>query len=112
MRRLGLFVLLLIGFGLVATLYVVKTRTQSAYQEVVRLEKALAQEQAAIAVLNAEIAHLESPERLRALSEQYLDLRPTRADQMIDLDDLVVRVPLRPAEVGDDVSQVSGDGGQ
>ena len=98
MRRLGMFMLLLIGFALVAALYVVKTRTQSAYQELVRLEKALADEEAAIAVLGAEIAHLESPERLRELSEAYLELRPTSASQMITLDDLVVRVPRRPEE--------------
>jgi cell division protein FtsL len=106
MRRLGMFILLLIGFALVAALYVVKTRTQSAYQELVRLEKALAAEEAAIAVLGAEIAHLESPERLRALSEEYLDLRPTSASQMITLDDLVVRVPRRPEEAA------HGEGGE
>ena len=98
MRRLGMALLLLIGFALVAALYVVKTRTASAEQEVRRLEKALAQEEAAIAVLNAEIAHLESPERLRELSERYLELRPTTAGQMLTLDDLVVRVPRRPDE--------------
>ena len=48
MRRLGMALLLLIGFALVAALYVVKTRTASAEQEVRRLEKALAQEEAAI----------------------------------------------------------------
>lgn len=100
MKRLGAFFLIILGFGLIAGLYVIKTRTQTAYQEVRRLETFLEDEQDAIMVLNAEIAHLESPSRLAELGQTYLQLRPTQAEQMMTLDDLVVRVPRRePAGV-------------
>jgi len=95
MKRFGMLMLVLIGFALVAALYVIQTRTKSAGKEVRRLEQALDNEQSAIAVLNAEIAHLESPERLAQLSAQYLNLRPTQPEQILTLDDVVVRVPLR-----------------
>lgn len=95
MKRLGTFLLIIIGFVLIASLYVIKTRTQSAGYEVKRLERTLAQEQIAITVLNAEIAHLESPARLSALSEAYLDLHTTTPEQILTLDDVIVRVPRR-----------------
>lgn len=96
MRKLGVLVLVLIGFALIAGLYVIKTRTQTAYKEVRRLEKLLAAEHGAITVLDAEIAHLESPARLAELSETYLELRPTEAEQMMTLDEMLLRVPPRP----------------
>jgi hypothetical protein len=99
MRRVTTFILLLVGFALIATLYVITARTQRAGQEAARLERTLTQERAAITVLSAEIAHLESPARLDALSKTYLELRPTEPEQIISLDDVVVRVPLR-APVG------------
>ncbi|MEE9346754.1 MAG: hypothetical protein V3U82_01070 [Robiginitomaculum sp.] len=99
MRKGATFILLLVGFALIATLYVITARTQRAGQEAARLERALAQERAAITVLSAEIAHLESPARLSALSEKYLELRPTDPEQIISLDDVIVRIPLRAAGV-------------
>lgn len=103
MKRLGSFLLVVLGFCLIAGLYVISARTQSAGKEVRRLERTLAQERAAIAVLNAEIAHLESPHRLADLSETYLELRPTDPDQILTLDDVVVRVARRaPAQNNDE----------
>lgn len=95
MKRFGSFMLVMLGFCLIAGLYVISARTQSAGKEVRRLERTLEQERAALAVLNAEIAHLESPRRLTDLSAQYLNLRPTQPEQILTLDDVVVRVPLR-----------------
>ena len=95
MRKLGLFLLMLLGFALISSLYVIKTRTQSAYQEVRRMEKLIENERAAITVLNAEIAHLESPARLRGLGDSILGLRPTEVDQVMTLDELAVAVPAR-----------------
>jgi len=95
MKRLGSFLLVVLGFCLVAGLYLISARTQSAGKEAARLERTLQQERAAIAVLKAEIAHLESPQRLSDLSAKHLGLRPTEPDQILTLDDVVVRVPLR-----------------
>jgi len=101
MKRLGSFLLVVLGFCLIAGLYLISARTQSAGKEVRRLERALDQERAAIAVLNAEIAHLESPQRLAKLAEAHLGLRPTEPEQILTLDDVIVRVPMRavPAQV-------------
>jgi len=93
MKRLGSFLLVVLGFCLIAGLYLISARTQSAGKEVRRLERALDQERAAIAVLNAEIAHLESPQRLAKLAEAHLGLRPTEPEQILTLDDVIVRVP-------------------
>ncbi len=95
MKRFGSFLLIVLGFCLIAGLYLISARTQSAGKEAGRLERTLEQERAAIAVLKAEIAHLESPQRLSDLSAKHLGLRPTEPDQILTLDDVVVRVPLR-----------------
>lgn len=105
MKRFGMFLLVLIGFALVAALYVIQTRTKSAGKEVRRLEQALENEEAAIAVLNAEIAHLESPKRLSGLAVTHLGLEPSSPEQIVTLDDVIVRVPLRNPD-----AQIAPDG--
>lgn len=95
MRKFGVFLLILLGFSLIVSLYVIKTRTQTAYQEVRRIEKLIAQEADAITVLNAEIAHLQSPQRLAELAQKYANLRPTVIEQIADLGGLDGVAPLR-----------------
>ena len=95
MRRFSMFLLGLLGFALIAALYVIQARTKSAGKEVRRLEQTLNTERAAIAVLNAEIAHLESPSRLSVLAADYLELQPTNPDQIVTMDDVVASVALR-----------------
>ncbi|WP_017930983.1 cell division protein FtsL [Robiginitomaculum antarcticum] len=95
MRRIGFALLILIGFGLVAALYITKTEAKSVGKDMERLQSDLQAEIYAIRVLEAEIAYLQNPARLSDLSRTYLELRPTKADQMITLDDLVVRVPVK-----------------
>ncbi len=46
-------------------------------------------------VLDAEWAHLTRPDRVQALAEKHLDLKPATADQRIALADL----PMRPVQV-------------
>ncbi len=95
MRRLGVITLILIGFALVAALYVTKTKAQSVQKDMERLQSELTQEQSNIRVLEAEIAHLQNPARLSGLAKTHLETGPTKAGQMITLDDLVVRVPVK-----------------
>ncbi len=103
MRKFGIFLLILLGFGLIVSLYVIKTRTQTAYQEVRRIEKLIDQERDAITVLNAEIAHLQSPQRLGELAQKYVDLRPTQIEQISNLDALDDIAPLREDLLREDV---------
>ena len=94
-RRLTWFLLLLLGIALMVALYYVKTRAQTARLEARSLAREIAVQDAAINVLRAEIAHLESPARLQDLSSSQLGLAPTRTDQMLRVEDIAVRFPLR-----------------
>ncbi|WP_298918556.1 hypothetical protein [uncultured Algimonas sp.] len=84
-RRLGLFLLIMLGLSLTMVLFFVKTRAQDARAEVASLEKRIAQHEAAIGVLTAEKAVLANPERLRRLSEARLDLVPVTTENTITL---------------------------
>lgn len=94
-RRLIWFLLLLLGVALMVGLYYVKTRAQSARHAADALAFQIRHEQAAISVLRAEIAHLESPERIQALAEDELGLVPISPERMIAIDDIAATFPLR-----------------
>lgn len=98
-RRITAFILLLIGVSLTVGLYYVKTRAQSSKKESKRLERLIESEVATLSVLKAEIAHLESPERLKRLSEAQLGLAPTTVEQIVTLKDVETLFPLRDAEL-------------
>lgn len=97
-RMTGIF-MLIIGVALIIALYYVKIRSQTANQEVRRLERLVVEEENAIRVLQAEIAFLENPDRLRNLSNIYLSLEPISAKNIISIDEIVNEFPLREAKV-------------
>ncbi len=97
-RMTGIF-MLIIGVALIIALYYVKIRSQTANQEVRRLERLVVEEENAIRVLQAEIAFLENPDRLRNLSNIYLSLQPISAKNIISIDEIVNEFPLREAKV-------------
>jgi len=97
-RMTGIF-MLIIGVVLIIALYYVKTRSQTANQEVLRLERLVLKEESAIKVLQAEIAFLENPDRLRGLSDIYLGLQPISAENMISIDDILNEFTLREAKI-------------
>jgi len=94
-KRLSWFILLSIGVVLVVMLYFVKTQAQTARKEVERLNAAMLQERAAIQVLQAELAVLESPERLSDLAQTHLQLAPVAPEQVRRFEDLAAVFPLR-----------------
>ena len=97
-RMTGIF-MIIIGVVLIIALYYVKTRSQTANQEVLRLERLVLKEESAIKVLQAEIAFLENPDRLRGLSDIYLSLQPISAENMISIDDILNEFTLREAKI-------------
>ena len=97
-RRLTGFLLFLIGVALVVGLYYVKTRAQTARKEAVKLERQIEREEASLRVLRAEIAYLESPERLKDLSAQHLSLAPVSVNDVIRVKDIAAQFPLREPE--------------
>ena len=98
-KRLTAFVLFVIGVALTVCLFYVKTQSQTAKNEVRSLERAIASEEAAISVLEAELAYRQSPERLSKLSREHLDLAPIAVKNTITLNALSEELPLREAEL-------------
>ena len=88
-----LAVLLLIG----AAMWVYRIKYQATWQavEIERLNRQIEREKAAINVLKAEWAHLVRPDRVQALAEKHLDLKPADPRQRVTL----AALPMRPAKV-------------
>ena len=92
-RRVTGFLLFLLGVGLTVALFYVQTRAQTASREVRTLERRIAVEQAAIGVLSAEIAYLQSPARLSTVAPT-LGLAPTAPENVVSASALL-DIPLR-----------------
>ena len=92
-RRVTGFLLFLLGVGLTIALFYVQTRAQTASREVRALERQIAKERAAIGVLSAEIAFLQSPARLSAVAPA-LGLAPTAPENVVTASALL-DIPLR-----------------
>ncbi|MDP1630583.1 MAG: cell division protein [Caulobacter sp.] len=56
--------------------------------EISQVERDIGKQRARIRLLEAEVAHLEQPERLERLSRAYLDLKPVTATQEASIDSL------------------------
>ncbi|GLQ20061.1 hypothetical protein ACFFUB_04050 [Algimonas porphyrae] len=99
-RRLGLFLLILLGLVLTVTLFFVKARAQEARADVVRLEAEIAEQERALTVLAAEQATLRNPERLGELGRERLGLAPITVAETSVLDDMPVVGGLSDADEG------------
>ncbi len=98
-RRLIGFLLVVLGVVLMTGLYYVKIRAQSAKVVHADLIAQIEKENLALNVLRAEIAHLESPERLSQLAFDNLGLVPTQNDRVITLKDIDGQFPIRDSGV-------------
>jgi len=74
-QRVSWFLLFLIGVALTVTLYFVKTHSQSAKKDVRELTQSIAEHEAAIRVLRAELAYFNNPVRLSDLNDEYLSVK-------------------------------------
>jgi cell division protein FtsL len=75
-----LFLLLAVGLALV--LFSVKYQVQDLEEELGRLNREIAYERQATHVLKAEFSYLTDAERLRRLSDRFLDLEPVQPRQI------------------------------
>ena len=97
----------LVALGLVAAVlalaywaYLENYRTQAALREMARMERAIATQRDALAVLRAEWAYLNRPERLRdlaALNDARLGLVPLAAEAFGRLDEVPYPPPPEPS---------------
>lgn len=69
----GLLIAIVLG------VYLAKTVAGHERAEIASVEKQITAEQARIRLLQAEVAHLEQPARIEALSVQYLGMAPIQA---------------------------------
>lgn len=77
---------------LAVALYRAKTEAQDAKERVEMLQVEIMEERRATAVLRAEIAYLERPERLRALARKYLGLETLGPEQEVDLETVLMKL--------------------
>ncbi|HHL42016.1 MAG TPA: hypothetical protein ENJ42_00215 [Hellea balneolensis] len=97
-NRLGFIGLLAVGIVSVVVLFLIKASALSAQKRVLELKRQIAQEKHAVQLMRAEIAYLERPERLRALSLEYTDLKPAQAGQIMVLSELDAVLEKRKVE--------------
>ncbi len=81
-RATGFIVMGALALGQVG-LYMVKYWVQDIQQKVTATEVALKQERESLHLLGAEWAYLNRPERLKQLSERYLELQPVTSAQFV-----------------------------
>jgi hypothetical protein len=67
--------------ALVFGVYLAKTLAGRERQEIARIEREMRLERQKIRLLTAEVAHLETPERVERLSSAYLGLKPLAAEK-------------------------------
>jgi len=75
------------------SMYLVKYKVQALEEELATKRDQIARDRGAIRVLEAEWTYLNDPGRLRRLSSQFLGLRPSVPENVIDISTL----PVRPA---------------
>ena len=85
-------------FGLVLSVYLTKTTAGREAATIAFINREIAKEERSLRLLRAELAHLEQPERLEALSSRYLALRPIPAEREA-LPDGLAEVARRSPEV-------------
>ncbi len=99
--RTAIFVLFLIGVVLTVGLYFVKTHALTAKAEAAHLQRMVSSQQSAVKVLEAELAHLESPNRLADMARKELGLTPIKVEQVLSVDEIVETFPLRDEPLGE-----------
>jgi cell division protein FtsL len=85
----ALAIMALIGSALYA--YSIKYETIFYSEQIVKIRHDIDREHDAIAVLEAEWAHLIRPERIQALADKHLDLQPQALNQIVRPNDVPER---------------------
>jgi len=99
MRILHILVIGMLVFA-AAYVYRIKMDSTARTEHVLKLQSEIRHQRDAIAVLHAEWAKLDSPERLQGLVERHLPLKPIDGHQYDDLKNLPERPPtwVRPGD--------------
>lgn len=101
------FLFVILGVGLASFLFQTSYKVHELEQTKVHLQKAIKAEKETYRLLQAEWMHLNDPERLKALTEKFLQMKPTMNTQIKSLNDIplksassTIEIPLAPASEG------------
>jgi len=107
----------LVAFSVLAALilgvYLAKTIAGRERTEIARIDRQIDDEKARIRLLQAEVSHLEEPQRIERLSEAYLGLAPAPMKHQASLSDLPALAgkplapPAKPFEASVDPLQIA-----
>ena len=70
----------MVGFGM----FVMKDKVQGLENELIGINRNIQEDIKTIHILKAEWSHLNSPQRLRQLSQKHIALNPVQAEQIIN----------------------------
>lgn len=90
MMRLTMILLCLMLAAAAAGRYQAEAAVREARQELRRLDREKARELSSIQLLRAEVAYLESPERLAAIAGKMTDLKPLSGAQLMTAEDFEI----------------------
>ncbi len=93
MIRLSTFLWLAVAAAIGFGLFHLKYEVQALEDELFRLNRAILGEQQATHVLKAEWSYMNQPQRLQALANRHLELRPMKPDQLGRMTDVPRRSP-------------------
>ncbi len=77
-------------------LYSLEHSTRGLERDIAATERKIADAKENIKLLNAEWSSLTRPDRLQRLAEQHLKLQTLRAQQIVKLEELALKVPPEP----------------
>ena len=99
--------------ALILGVYLAKTIAGRERTEIARINSQIDDEKARIRLLQAEVSHLEEPQRIERLSEAYLGLAPAPMKHQASLDQLPqlagkpLAPPVKPLEASVDPMQIA-----
>ncbi|MAH83269.1 MAG: hypothetical protein CBB68_02755 [Rhodospirillaceae bacterium TMED8] len=93
--RTSTLAILLVSVAVCVGLFLVKYRVQGLEGRLDDLNREIARDREAIRVLRAEWSHLNEPERLRALADRYLGMKPLAVQQIAHRSDWDRKLPTR-----------------
>jgi hypothetical protein len=91
--RIVNFAAILVLFGLMLGVYLAKTQAAADSAAIARTERLIVAEQREIRALQARVAGLETPERIGALSSQFLGMAAAQAKQELKAEALPAFAP-------------------
>jgi hypothetical protein len=97
MVRLTMLMLCFLLAAAAAGRYQAEVSVREARREIQELDRAKAKELSQIQVLRAEVAYLESPDRLAKIASRITDLEPLSGRQLLTADEFLIAIGDRGA---------------